>query len=207
MTNLDMKKTLKHLYTPSAKEVNVVTVPPLNYLMIDGEGNPNTSPIYPQTVSALYSLSYALRAISKAANRVFTVMPLEGLWAFKGMQEEPFDITEADKDRFIWTMMILQPPHITATMFNEALANVRKKDTSERLNTVRFECYDEGEVVQILHLGPYSTEAPTVARLHDTIADNGWQLRGKHHEIYLSDPRKVAPEKMKTVIRQPFART
>jgi hypothetical protein len=207
LENLDLKKTLKHLYAPSAKDVGVVSVPPMNYLMVDGEGNPNTAPSYPQAVAALYSLSYALRALSKAANQVFTVMPLEGLWAFKGTQKEPFDITEADKDRFIWTMMILQPPHITSAMFSEALETVHKKDTNELLNAVRFESYDEGEAVQIMHLGPYSAEAPTVAKLHNTVAENGWQLRGKHHEIYLSDPRKVAPEKMKTIIRQPFDRT
>jgi hypothetical protein len=206
MENLDLKKTLKYLYAPSAQEVSVVSVPPMNYLMVDGEGNPNTVPNYAQAVAALYSLSYTLRAMSKAANQVFTVMPLEGLWAFKGTQKEPFDITESDKDHFIWTMMILQPTHITAAMFSEALGNVRKKDTNALLNAVRFECYDEGEAVQIKHLGPYSAEAPTVAKLHSTIAENGWQLRGKHHEIYLSDPRKVAPEKMKTIIRQPFDR-
>ena len=207
MENLDMKKTLKHLYAPSAKDVGVVSVSPMYYLMVDGEGNPNTAPSYPQAVAALYSLSYALRAMSKAANQVFTVMPLEGLWAFKGTQKEPFDITEADKDRFIWTMMILQPQHITAAMVNQALETVHKKATNALLDTVRFECYDEGEAVQIMHLGPYSTEAPTVAKLHNTVAENGWQLCGKHHEIYLSDPRKVAPEKMKTIIRQPFARS
>jgi hypothetical protein len=206
MSNLDMKKTLKTLYAPSAKAVSVVAVPPMNYLMIDGEGNPNTAQSYSQAVETLYGLAYAVRPISKDAGDVYTVMPLEGLWSFKGEANEDFIITEADKDRFIWTMMILQPDHITPEMVAEAHEITRKKKPNLLLHDVRFERYHEGEAVQIMHMGPYATEGPTVARLHQHIAENGWKLSGKHHEIYLSDPRKVAPEKMKTIIRQPFVR-
>jgi hypothetical protein len=207
MVNIDLKKTLKQLYAPSAKDISIVNLPPMNYLMIDGAGNPNTAPAYQQAVEALYSLAYAVRAISKASDTVFTVMPLEGLWSFEGEPNETFNITAADKERFIWTMMILQPEMVTAEMVAQAQQKARQKATNGLLATVRFEQYAEGEAVQIMHLGPYSAEGPTVARLHNFVAEKGWKLSKKHHEIYLSDPRKVAPEKMKTIIRQPFART
>lgn len=206
MTTIDMKKTLKHLYAPSTKAVSIVNVPPMPYLLIDGEGNPNTSPRYNQAVQALYSLAYAIRAIHKEAGEPFTVMPLEGLWAFKGKPNETFSITEADKDRFVWTMMILQPETVRSDTVAQALENTRQKKPNALLKEVRFETYHEGEAVQIMHLGPYSAEGPTVARLHQHIADNGWNLGGTHHEIYLSDPRKTDPAKMKTIIRQPFSR-
>lgn len=205
--NLDLKITYKHLYAPSAKAVNVVDVPPLSYLMIDGEGNPNTAPDYVSAVEALYGLAYGIRAIRKAAGETFTVMPLEGLWAFKGEQVENFNVTDADKDRFVWTLMILQPESVTAAVVAQARENLRvSKKATDFTEVVRFESYHEGEAVQIMHLGPYSAEGPTVAHLHAQIEENGWSLRPTHHEIYLSDPRKVAPDKMKTVIRQPFSR-
>lgn len=205
MTNLDMKKTLKHLYAPSAKTVSVVDVPQMAYLMIDGEGNPNTAERYTQAVEALYTLAYAIRAIRKAAGEPFTVMPLEGLWTLPDQSATVVALTEADKDTFTWTLMIVQPEAVTAEAVEQARENARKKK-KPLLDAVRFATYDEGEAAQIMHLGPYADEAPTVARLHEHILGNGWQLSGTHHEIYLSDPRKVAPEKMKTIIRQPFMR-
>jgi hypothetical protein len=207
MQTLDLKKSLKYLYAPSAKEVEVVDVPSLNYLMIDGEGNPNTSPDYPLAVEALYSMAYGIRGICKDAGDVFTVMPLEGLWEFQGEVAQDFNLTEADKDRFIWTLMILQPETVTVEIVAQARENaVRKKPKPALLEKVRFESYHEGEAVQIMHIGSYDAEGPNVARLHQHIEANGWQLGGKHHEIYLSDPRKTAPEKLKTIIRQPFTR-
>lgn len=207
MANLDLKKELKHLYAPSATDVSVVSVPPMNYLMIDGAGNPNSAPRYQQAVQALYSLAYGVRALSKAAGTVFTVMPLEGLWTLGEDPVEPFVLMEADKDQLGWTLMILQPEAVTAPMVTQACQQVRKKKPSALLEEVRFERYHEGEAVQILHIGPYSEEGPTVARLHHFIEQQGWSLRPRHHEIYLSDPRKAAPEKMKTIIRQPFQRS
>ena len=209
MANLDMKKTLKHLYAPSAKAVGEVDVPPMNYLMIDGKGNPNTSKQYEQAVQALYNLAYAIRAICKDAGNIFTVMPLEGLWSFEHIETpDAFTVRDEDKDKFIWTMMILQPDFVTSEIVEQARDIVQsKKDVPERLNNIRFEAYHEGEAVQIMHIGSYSEEGPTVERLHRHIETQGWALSGKHHEIYLSDPRKVAPEKLKTVIRQPFKRT
>lgn len=206
MSNLDLKKTLKHLYKPSAKTVSIVHLDPLPYLMIDGYGNPNTSEVYTQSVTALYNLAYGIRAISKAAGQPFTVMPLEGLWEFEGQSAHIRDLTHADKDSFVWTLMILQPDHITQAIVDQAREQVRQKKSPPRLEQVRFETYHEGEAVQLLHLGSYDDERETIQKLHDTIAENGWQLGKRHHEIYLSDPRKVVPEKLKTIIRQPFER-
>lgn len=206
MLNMDLKKSLKHLYGPSAKAVEVVDVPPLNYLMLDGSGNPNTAQRYADALPALYGLAYAIRAISKDAGTVFTVMPLEGLWSYDGQEESNFILTEGDKDRFEWTLMILQPDHVTAAMVEEARAVTARKKPSPLLDEVRFERYEEGEAVQILHMGSYDDEGPTIKRLHDHIIANGWDFGQRHHEIYLNDPRKVAPEKIKTIIRQPFVR-
>lgn len=202
---MDLKKDLKHLYKTPAKTVSVVNVPPFNYLMIDGEGDPNTSPLYAQAVTALYNLAYGIRAISKAQGQVFTVMPLEGLWDLEETPED-FLITAEDKATFKWTMMIMQPPHITAEMVEEARDAVRVKKNPPLLDHIRFEEYREDEAVQIMHIGPYADEGPNIARLHHFIEDNGWQLAKRHHEIYLSNPDRVAPEKMKTIIRQPFSR-
>lgn len=210
MANLDMKKTLKHLFTPSTKQVGIVEIPPMSYLMIGGEGNPNTSEQYVEAVQALYNMAYAIRAICKEAGDVFTVMPLEGLWMVKGMDGVPedFQLTPADKDNFVWTMMILQPDFVTADMVEQARETVSKKKPAPlRLAEVYFETYHEGDAAQLMHIGPYADEGPNIARIHQYIADNGWKLSKKHHEIYISDPRKVAPEKMKTIIRQPFERS
>ena len=206
MTNLDMKKTLKHLYKPSSKQVSLVDVPPMNYLMIDGEGNP-TTPHYQQSVEALYSLAYTIRFMSKDAGITFTVMPLEGLWSIKGQEVPPedFTLTQEDKDNFIWTLMILQPDHITAEIVEQARTKAsQKKQVAPLLDKVRFETYHDGTSVQILYIGSYADEGVAVARLHHYIEEKGWSLGLNHHEIYLSDPRKVAPEKLKTVIRQPY---
>ncbi|MCI0712441.1 MAG: GyrI-like domain-containing protein [Chloroflexi bacterium] len=202
---MDLKQDLKHLYNPPTKTVGVVDVPPLNYLLIDGEGDPNTSQVYAKAVTALYNLAYGIRAISKDQGQVFTVMPLEGLW---DLNETPADflITSEDKATFKWTMMIAQPPHITTKLVEEARETVHRKKNPLLLDYIRFETYEEGEAVQIMHIGPYSEEGPTVELLHRTIDENGWQLAKRHHEIYLSQPDRVVPEKMKTIIRQPFSR-
>ncbi len=207
MANLDMKKTLKHLYKPSDKQVSLVEIPPMHYLMIDGEGNPETIQ-YQQSVEALYNLAYGIRALSKNDGVTFTVMPLEGLWTIKGQDAPPddFTLTQDDKDNFVWTLMILQPEHITSDIVEQARVKAsQKKQPAVLLDKVRFEEYNEGMAVQIMHIGSYADEGPTVARLHHYIADNGWSLSKNHHEIYLSDPRKVAPEKLKTIIRQPYS--
>jgi hypothetical protein len=202
MTKIDYKKEYKALYQPSAKAVAAVEVPPLNFLMIDGEGDPNTHPDYGVAVSALFSLAYTLKfAVKKQTGTDYGVMPLEGLWWVEDMRK--FDVNRMDD--WQWTMLIMQPPLVTRSLMEAILPEVVKKTANPALKRVRFEEFAEGRAAQILHLGPYAAEKPTVDRLHDFIQQNEWQLTGKHHEIYLSDPTRAQPAKLKTIIRQPFA--
>lgn len=203
---IDLKKQDKALYYPSPDNISEVDVPPMQFLMIDGAGNPNTQPRYTEAVQTLYTLAYGIRAISKAQGILYSVMPLEGLWWFEN--GAPIDGDENYKDQFIWTLLIRQPDHITPTILEEARAVASQKKDKQHLplDDVRLETYHEGYCVQIMHMGPYSEEEPTIARLHQYMADNGYKHHLKHHEIYLNDPRKVAPEKIKTVIRQSVVR-
>ena len=202
MDSIDYKKLWKPLYAPSAKLVSLIDVPSHNYLMIDGKGDPNTSPAYAAAVEALYSVSYALKfMVKKGPQQIdFGVMPLEGLW----WAEDMSSFTSGDKSAWSWTMMILQPELIHAEMVEKAIADVRKKKTLPALTQLRFEAFCEGLCAQILHIGPFSEEGQTVDKLHQFIADQGVKLTGKHHEIYLSNIHKAAPEKWKTIIRQPY---
>ena len=201
MDKLDLKKTWKDLYNPSAKEVSVVEVPPFHFLMIDGTGDPNISADYQAAIEALYALSYTLKfAVKKAGTLDYTVMPLEGLWWVEG--EAPF--TLEDKSAWKWRAMILQPEVINVGLVDEALRQARKKTPSPVLEKVRFEVYAEGLAAQVMHIGPYAAEGPTIEALHRFIAEQGYVPNGKHHEIYLSDPRRTAPEKNRTIIRQPI---
>jgi hypothetical protein len=202
MAKIDLKKTLKHLYNPSAAVVSVVDVPPMNFLLADGSGNPNTSPDYAGVVEALYAAAFALKfKIKKGKAGVdYAVMPLEGLW----WAEEMSQFSVKNKEAWKWTMMIVQPEPVTSEMFVETISEVEKKKGLPALSRVRFESFHEGQAVQIMHIGPYSKEEPTVAKLHAFIRQSGYKLRGKHHEIYLKDPRKSAPDKLHTVVRQPF---
>jgi hypothetical protein len=204
MITIDLRKQFKHLYQPSAKKFSVVDVPPLNFLMIDGTGNPNTSQAYRDAVEALYGLSYTLKFGVKQGKYGqqpydYPVMALEGLWWMDDMRE--FSITR--KDDWKWTMMMLQPDIITPDQVELARADLIKKNLVAAPR-IRFESYHEGLSAQIMYFGPYADEGPTIQRLHEFIHESGHQLRGKHHEIYLGDPRRTAPEKLKTVIRQPM---
>ena len=200
MEDLDLKKTLKHLYAPS-KNFETVTVPEMTFLMVDGQGNPNDSPVYAQAVEALYSVAYTLKfALKKEVEKNYAVMPLEGLWWVPDMRE----FSTEDKDAWYWTMMILQPPEVTPERFQRACAEAGKKKDLPALPKMRLEPYTEGLAAQILYFGAYADEGPTIARLHAYIHAQGGTLSGKHHEIYLGDPRKTAPEKLKTVIRQAY---
>ncbi len=202
MEKIDFKKELKHLYQPSAKEVVQVEVPEMNYLMIDGVGDPNTSTAYQAAVEALFALSYAIKFTAKKGSLAldFGVMPLEGLWWADNMSNFSTD----DKSDWKWTMMIMQPNFVTHDMVGRAIEEVRRKKALPVLGEVRFASFTEGMCAQIMHIGPFSSEGPTIERLHKFIADAGRKLAGKHHEIYLSDIRKAVPEKWKTVIRQPM---
>jgi hypothetical protein len=201
MSKIDFKKELKHLYRPSPKEFVVLDVPPMSFLMIDGHGDPNTAQEYQDAVEALYAVSYKLKFTSKKElGKDYVVPPLEGLWWAEDM--EAFTAAR-DKSAWDWTMMIMQPEWITQEMVEEAVKQVEKKGLPA-LSKLRLETYHEGLAVQVLHIGSYDDEAPAIAKLHNEfIPENSYKEVGKHHEIYLSDPRKVAPEKLKTVLRQP----
>jgi hypothetical protein len=201
MTKVDLKKDLKLLYNPSTKAVALVDVPPLNYLMLDGSGDPNTSPDYVAAIEALFTLSYALkfRVKGSPAGVDYAVMPLEGLW----WVDDPSRFSMRDKGNWQWTAMIVQPSYVTAALVAEMLAETQKKKGLAALEKIQFASYSEGLSAQIMHIGPYAAEEPTIARLHSFIAENGYTPRGKHHEIYLKDARRTAPEKLQTVVRQP----
>lgn len=201
MTPIDFKKELKSLYQPSAKGFEVIDVPPMQFLMIDGHGNPNTAPAYQEAVETLYAVAYKIKFISKKEpGKDYVVPPLEGLW----WAEEMSAFTAGDKDAWDWTMMIMQPDWITPAVFKTACAQAQMTKSLPGLPKLRLETYHEGLSVQIMHLGSYADEAPTLAKLHnDYLPQNGLLEAGKHHEIYLGDPRKTAPEKLKTILRQP----
>jgi len=206
VTKVDLRKQLGHLYNPSAKEAVVVDVPEMPFLMVDGVGNPNTAQEYQEAVEVLYGVAYALKFLLKKEQAVdYPVMPLEGLWWAQNMRDFSVD----NKEIWQWTMMIMQPEEVTADLFERALAQVKHKKDSPALPKMRLERFHEGLAAQIMHLGSYAAEGPTIARLHAFIREQGYGFDGieqKHHEIYLSDPRRAAPDKMRTVIRQPMTR-
>ena len=200
MQTYDIKKERKDLYAPKPGNFEFVDVPEMGFLMVDGHGDPNTSSAYREAVEALYATAYAVRAVAKTRlGRVHTVAPLEGLWSAQDMEV----FRTRDKSAWDWTMMIAQPEWITVEVVDLALAAAQKKRLPA-LGLVRFERFTEGRSVQILHLGPYDDEGPTLARLHDEFLPvNGLVPTGRHHEIYLSDARKTEPAKLKTILRQP----
>jgi len=201
MEKLDLKKELKHLYNPSKKQISTVDVPPLTFLKIDGEGSPQSEG-YGAALGALYSVAYTLKFAVKFGQGIdYAVMPLEGLWWAQDM----LAFAESNKDQWLWTMMILVPEMITAEMVAQAKQQAMEKKGLPRIADVRLETYHEGPSAQILYIGPYAEETETIQRIHHFIAEQGHTLRGRHHEIYLSDPNRTAPEKLKTVIRQPYA--
>lgn len=198
---LDLKKELDS-YRARRGEFRVVDVPPLQYLMVDGHGDPNTSPQYADALAALYPVAYKLKFASKRElERDHVVMPLEALWWADDMAA--FTVAR-DKSRWSWTAMILVPDWITREMFTAVVEEVARRDRPASLDEVRFETLTEGRCVQTLHVGPYDDEGPVLAAMHDEfIPAHGLALTGRHHEIYLSDPRRVAPEKLRTILRQP----
>ena len=200
MQKIDYKKELKHLYKPSAKKAEIIEVPAMNFLMIDGKGDPNTAPAFAEAVEALYALSYALKfRVKKGSIGVdYGVMPLEALW----WTEDMTTFSVEDKGAWSWTVMIMQPELITGAMVEEAITQVQDKKNPAALPLVRFEEFAEGTAAQILHIGPFSEEGPTIAKLHAFIEESGYRREGKHHEIYLSDIRRAAPQKWKTIVRQ-----
>ncbi len=201
MQKIDYKKEFKQFYKPSAKKVELVEVPEWNFLMIDGEGDPNTSESFQQAIEALYPLSYTLKFMIKKGETAidYSVMPLEGLWWADDMSS----FTSGKKDNWKWTLMIMQPEFITREMVELAIQQVKIKKNPPALPLVRFESFKEGKAAQIMHIGPFSEEGPTIEKLHSFIEQNGNQRNAKHHEIYLSDIRRANPANWKTIIRQP----
>jgi hypothetical protein len=203
VTKSDIKRDRRDLYAPRATGFQFVDVPELPFLMVDGKGDPNTSASYSDAVAALYSVSYALKFASKRLGRDYVVAPLEGLWS----ADDPEKFAARAKDDWEWTMMVTQPEWLTPAMVDEAVRLTAGKKDLPAVQRLRFGRYAEGLAVQVLHLGSFDDEAPLLERLHrEFMPDNGLTFNGRHHEIYLSDPRKTEPAKLRTILRQPVAR-
>jgi hypothetical protein len=203
---LDLRRQLKHLYQPPKGKVVVVEVPRMQFLMVDGKGDPDTAPAFQQAIEALYGVSYTLKFMMKQgpAQVDYPVMALEGLWWVKGAKGFSQEIWQ-QRGKWQWTLMIMQPDLITPDLVAQAIQQVRERRNPAALDQVRFEAFAEGPSAQIMHIGPFAEELPTIQKLHRFIAEGGHRPRGKHHEIYLSDFRRTKPENLKTVLRQPFA--
>lgn len=201
MEKIDLRKQLKHLYQPSAKAVGEVDVPGFRFLMIDGEGDPNTSASYTEAVEALFSVSYTAKFMLKRGPQPvdYAVMPLEGLW----WSDDMSSFVSNDRSKWKWTMMIMQPDFVPVDVIEAAIGKVREKKGLPGLDLIRLEEFTEGRCAQVLHIGPFTEEGPTIERVHEFIGERA-ALSGKHHEIYLSDIRRADPRRWKTIIRQPM---
>lgn len=202
MEKLDYKKEHSILYKQKKNRIDFVQVPVFKYLMISGEGNPNTTELYQKCLKALYTLSYTIKFYfkKKEVNAFdYVVMPLEGLWYADDMDV----FLKEDKDQWKWTMMIMQPPDLDESVFTACRDLTGEKEV-DLLDNVNMQELTEGLSAQVLHIGPYQEEGPVISQLHNYIHENGYEFNGDHHEIYLSDPRKSAPEKLKTIIRYPI---
>ncbi|MHA1618770.1 MAG: GyrI-like domain-containing protein [Promethearchaeota archaeon] len=200
----DFKREYPELYKPSAKSIAIINVPDMKFFMIEGKGNPNTSADYKQAVECLYALSYALKMKvikKKMPAKDYVVPPLEGLWYIDNMENWSME----KKEDWQWTMMIRIPDFVTKKHLDLAHEIARESKNPAALPKLYIANYHEGLCVQLMHLGSYDSEAPNIARMHKFAMEEGYKLSGKHHEIYLSDPRRVDPSKLKTVLRQPIA--
>lgn len=199
-TTIDLMREFRPLYAPGRTPV-LVTVPEFLFLMIDGQGDPNASPEYEQAVAALYAVSYSVKFELKRARRGldYRVLPLEGLWWAPDMSAFRLQ----DRAKWGWTMMIRQPDLVKRDLVDEAARMVAARRSLPAALRLRLERFAEGPAAQVMHVGPFSTEGPTIERLHAFITAQGYELTGKHHEIYLNDPRRTAPERLKTILRQP----
>jgi hypothetical protein len=199
MKTIDLKKSLKSYYTASAAKPALVDVPPLNALMVDGTGDPNGA-AFQEAVGTLYSVAYTLKFTFKKEKAVdYPVMALEGLWC----ADDPSVFMSDKRNEWKWTLLIVLPDVVTKKDVAAAVDAVKKKAKFPRFPEIRFETFVEGQAAQIMHVGPYATEAATVEKLHRFVEESGLRLRGRHHEIYLGDPRRSAPEKLRTIIRHP----
>lgn len=201
MDKIDLKKSLDS-YKAKLHLIQQITIPTMQYLMVDGHGDPNTSKQFTDAINALYTLAYTIKfASKKELGKDYVVMPLEGLWWAEDMSTFT---TNRDKSQWNFTLMIMQPDWITKELFDTAVAKVREKNPPQLLEEVRFETLEEGLVVQTLHVGSFDDESAMLVEIHNKyIPESSLKMSGKHHEIYLSDFRKVAPDKLKTILRQP----
>jgi len=203
MEKIDLKKQqYKELFVASDKKIAIINVPKVNYLSISGKGDPNISHEYKESIEALFSVSYSVKFMIKKGELAvdYGVLPLEGLWWVENMKDFSLD----DKSNWLWKAMIMQPEFIDMNIVKLAIDQVKKKKVLSQIEHMKFEQLSEGLCAQILHKGPFSEEGPTIEKLHLFIKDNHYQFNGHHHEIYLSDPRRAAPDKLKTIIRQPI---
>jgi hypothetical protein len=201
-TKLDFRCELRELYA-AGRTPSLVDVPELAFLMVDGRGDPGTGPEFRAAIEALYAIAYPIKfTLKREPDGIdYRVMPLEGLFWVEGS----FEFPPRDPSAWSWTAMIMQPGPVNAEMFESARHSAAMKESHPALDLVRFERFHEGSAAQVMHVGPYAEEQPTIACLHQFIAEHGYRPRDKHHEIYLSDPNRSAPERLKTVIRQPIA--
>jgi hypothetical protein len=202
MKKLDLKKQYEAFYKAAPGKISTVIVPAMNYIAIEGKGDPNNSSDFQEAIEALYSLSYTLKFMVKKGGMEidYGVMPLEGQWFMADNSE----FSQMKKEDWLWNIMILQPNFITAEMVLEATQMVAAKKEVPALPLARVTSYEDGLSAQLLHIGPYNQETENILKLHQFIHDQGYQLTGRHREIYLSDMRRTAPEKLKTIIRQPM---
>ena len=202
MKKMDLRKELKSLYAPSVKEPELVQVPRFNFLMIDGEGAPETEQFH-EAIQAIYNAAYTVKFMCKFEKHIdFPVMALEGLWWLR--QGEPFQIGK--REDWCWTVMILQPGIITNTLLAKAMRKIKEKKEVPLLDAIRLEPFREGLSVQMMHVGPYAAEPETMRKIEEFSKARNLVASGKHHEIYLSDPRRVKPEKRKTILRHAVKR-
>ncbi|TMN20447.1 GyrI-like domain-containing protein [Pseudoxanthomonas sp. X-1] len=200
MDKLDLKRQFRDLFNPPKQDFAEIAVPTLTYVKIDGSGDPNTAAEYRTAVEWLYGVSYAMKFAAKnGLGRDYVVPPLEALW----WSDDPGAFVRREKDRWQWTVMIMVPDFVTRPLFEDAVAKTLAK-RNDPPSSLRFEPYAEGRSLQILHIGRYDDEGPVLERLHDTVMPGrGVTFNGPHHEIYLSDPRKTAPARLRTILRQP----
>jgi len=204
MSKLDYKKQFPQYYRPK-KKPEIIEIPEMNFFMIDGKGDPNTAKEYKAAVECLYAVAYTLKMkIVKKDNpeNDYVVPPLEGLWYMDNMDDWSFE----NKDEWQWTMMIRIPDFVTDDQIKKSIALTKENKNPASLPKLYHEKYNEGTAVQIMYIGSYADEGPTIQHIHEYAKNEGYNLDGKHHEIYLGDPRKTAPEKLKTVIRQPISK-
>jgi len=201
ITKFELRKTLKQFYNPPAGKVDLVRIPVMTYIMVDGGGEPGGED-FQQAMGIIYNLVYTMKfRAKKLLKKDYDIMAPEGLW---WMKEGTFDMDKRDK--WLWTLMIVVPDFVTDKIFSEAVDEVRKKKNPPGLDKAHLEKFDEGLCVQTMHVGPYSAEPDTIAKMGAFAKELGYKMVGKHHEIYLGDPRRAAPSKLKTVVRLPVAK-